>query len=343
MQEKIKTYRLILRTMAPVHIGNGESYTSKEYIYENGYYYFPDMGKLYQEVEKQGPRITEAFESFLMQSGNNNSRNSRLNDFLRQQQIKSRDFYGYKIKETGFEQDKEKKTPKGSLNEIVAFVKDPYGQVYIPGSSLKGAIRTILINSYFKTNTISWGAKKNNPFDDVFHNIRVSDSEIIPSEQLTLAQKWDYSPKRNGAKPLPIHRESLLPFTVLEFTITAIGEQAINLMEQLGTYSFEHYKEYKKKLLTKFPDRLIQKNIQYPLYLGAGSGFWTKTYIKEADPSRYQKKSGKMKMVREGALKLTKAPATSFKVKGEVRNLLENKDNFYEMGKCNFIMKEVEK
>lgn len=38
-------YRLRLIAMAPVHIGSGETYTAKNYIYENENYYFPNMGK----------------------------------------------------------------------------------------------------------------------------------------------------------------------------------------------------------------------------------------------------------------------------------------------------------
>ena len=35
----------------------------------------------------------------------------------------------------------------GTINEVAKFIRDPFGSPYIPGSSLKGAIRTILMNT----------------------------------------------------------------------------------------------------------------------------------------------------------------------------------------------------
>lgn len=46
-------------------------------------------------------------------------------------------------------------------------------------------------------------------------------------------------------------------------------------------------------------------------------------------------------MVRNGVLKLTKAPNVAFMVKAERRNLIANPDFFYEMGKCMFYLKEL--
>lgn len=78
-----------------------------------------------------------------------------------------------------------------NLNEIVAFVKDEFGNPYIPGSSLKGAIRTILVNEEFKTDDVPWKDGNN-----IFNEIRVSDSKPISVDNLTLVQKWDYNAKR---------------------------------------------------------------------------------------------------------------------------------------------------
>lgn len=329
--------------MAPVHIGSGKIYSSKEYIYENGYYYFPDMGALYKGIQNQGSQTTKTFEQFLMQSGNKNSmKKPRLKQFLTDQNIKNRDFKGYRIKENGYEQERKEGKLGGSLNDIAAFVRDPFGQSYIPGSSLKGAIRTILVNQYFGTDDIPWKPEKNQKFDSIFHQIRVSDSEIIPMESLSLAQKWDFSAKKNEAKPLPIHRESIKPMTVIQFTIDAVGDEAICLIEKLQKYAQNHYQAYRKKFLNDFPDRYIQNDFWYPIYVGAGSGFWSKTQINIADPSRHQKAKGKMKMKGNGTLKLTKAPNVAYKIKGEKHHLVRNNERLYEMGKCAFIIKEME-
>lgn len=49
MKNDYRTFRLSLLTLGPIHIGNGEKYTSREFIYENKKFYFPDMGKFYNK------------------------------------------------------------------------------------------------------------------------------------------------------------------------------------------------------------------------------------------------------------------------------------------------------
>lgn len=344
MQAKRKKYQLTLRTMAPVHIGSGNSYSAKEYIYENKEYYFPDMGQLYQGIARYGEKVLATFEDFLQQSGNyNNNRKPRLIQFLNDQRIKERDFGGYKIKETNFEQVKEDR--QGALNEIHSFVKDPYGNPYIPGSSLKGAIRTILVNQEPQLKELGdkgvpWGAKGRQAFDDVFHHIRVSDSEIIQPSQLILAQKWDYNCHKERLNHLSIHREALKAFTVVKFEIDALGEEAIRLMDQLPALSQKHYQAYYAKFLTDFPEQYIQKNLSYPIYLGAGSGFWTKTELTKADIQKAGR--GKMKPTGKGVLKLTKAPKITYRIKDVPYPLIQNEENLYEMGKCGFLLKEIQ-
>ncbi|EGD38465.1 hypothetical protein HMPREF9384_1722 [Streptococcus sanguinis SK160] len=79
----------------------------------------------------------------------------------------------------------------------------------------------------------------------------------------------------------------------------------------------------------------FQNNLSYPLYLGGGSGAWTKTVFRQAD-GEVQKRHKKMS--ERGALKLTKAPFLT--VEGEIE-LINNAENFYEMGKTCFTITEV--
>ena len=67
MKSDYKTFKFTLRTMAPVHIGSGEKYTSREFIYENDSFYFPDMGKFYASMVAKG--LDRKFEAFLMEHG----------------------------------------------------------------------------------------------------------------------------------------------------------------------------------------------------------------------------------------------------------------------------------
>ena len=354
MKTEYKTFQFSLLAMAPIHIGNGEKYTSREFIYENGHFYFPDMGKFYNRMVEKG--YDQKFERFLQET-KPNARNNRLISFLEDNRICDRNFGGYRIIETELETNNNY-LRGGALNQVSKFIRDPFGNPYIPGSSLKGAIRTILMNTNPDWNNenvvkdkkenkslIPWGAKKGQNYDDLFNTIRVSDSKPFRNDSLILVQKWDHKANPSLAKPLPLYREAIAPLTKINFTITTTTKEAGILMEELGQRAQAFYKEYKNFFLSDFPENKIQPNIQYPIYLGAGSGAWTKTIFKRAKDilqERYEN-SRTTRMVEKGVLKLTKAPMKSVKTTQATRKLIMNNESFYEMGKANFMIKEITK
>lgn len=365
MENQYRRFKFTMRTLAPVHIGSGETYSSREFIYvpKEGKipakFYFPDMRQFYQEMCKYN--LDKRFEQFLLEPRNHKNGN-RLNEFLSDNNISIGDFGGYSISATGLEKSS---TTPGKLNDISQMIRDGFGNPYVPGSSLKGAIRTILMNTHWKNKNfkgkgkrgpienkrvIPWGSSrdKEQQVDDIFNEIRVSDSQPISNGDLIIVQKWDYSVDKNKVTALPLYRESIAPFKEVTFTITTSSQRAYQLIYQLGQLSQEHYKGYKKFFLEEIrdgkvlPKDYIQDNIQYPIYLGSGSGAWTKTVMRQADgPLQDQYARGRTKMVGKGAVKLTKAPTVRYKIKEEVRPLIKNSEHFYEMGKCCFVLKEI--
>ena len=360
MKTEYRTFQFNLLAMAPIHTGSGDKYTSCEFIYEDGYFYFPDMGKFYNRMVEKG--YDQKFERFL-QERKARASNNRLISFLEDNRISDRDFGGYRIKETGLETEENDNDSKlGAINEVVKFMRDPFGTPYIPGSSLKGAIRTILMNTNpdwnnkkvvdtrgkrpkENKNMISWGAKKGKEFNDLFNAIRVSDSKPFSNESLILVQKWDCSAKLLKVKPLPLYREAIAPLTKVEFTITTTTAEAATLIEKLEDKALEFYKGYKNFFLKDFPEDKIQDNIDYPIYLGAGSGAWTKTIFKQANGiiQDRHKKPVQTKMKGKGVLKLTKAPILKQDDSVQPSKLIKNDESFYEMGKANFMIKEISK
>ena len=354
MKTEYRTFQFSLLSMAPIHIGSGDKYTSREFIYENGYFYFPDMGKFYNRMVEKG--YDQKFERFL-QERKPRASNNRLISFLEDNRISDRDFGGYRIKETGLETEENDNDSKlGAINEVVKFMRDPFGTPYIPGSSLKGAIRTILMNTNPDWNNenvvkdkkenkflIPWGAKKGQEFNDLFNAIRVSDSKPFRNDSLILVQKWDHKATPPLVKPLPLYREATAPLTKINFTITTTTKEAGILMEELGQRAQAFYKEYKNFFLSDFPENKIQPNIQYPIYLGAGSGVWTKTIFEKAKDILQERygNSRTTRMVEKGVLKLTKAPMKSVKTTQATRKLIMNNESFYEMGKANFMIREI--
>lgn len=330
MTNQYHEYNFHLLVLGPVHIGNGSTYSAKDYIYENNGYYFPDLGKMYLQLS---PAKRAAFESFLQTKDR-----KKLIDFIHHQNITARDFGGYTIKASNFETDK-----KGRLNEIRAFVKDPYGNPYIPGSSLKGALRTILINEKFTQGdkNIPWGHE-----DDIFNEIRVSDSKPIEKDRLIIVQKWDLNRRNLDPKSLPLYREALKPMTKIDFTITTTSLRATELIDQLPQLAERMYEHYRQYFLADYPDRFVQDNRHAPLYLGAGSGLWTKVDRHHVNLEKIIKGTpSKMKMKGKGVMKLTRYQRKNRiqinRQTGERKRfpLINNDQSFYEMGKCGFTLK----
>jgi CRISPR/Cas system CSM-associated protein Csm5 (group 7 of RAMP superfamily) len=95
----------------------------------------PDMQKLYMLMKKKGK--VNMFEEFMLTDGRHD-----LTAWLRSQQIVSSE-----LKSTiKYELDcGDAVIEKGRTIQMLECVKNPYGQPYIPGSSLKGMFRTILL------------------------------------------------------------------------------------------------------------------------------------------------------------------------------------------------------
>ena len=133
--------------------------------------------------------------------------------------------------------------------------------------------------------------------------------------------------------------------TKVEFTITTTTAASATLIEKLEDKALEFYRGYKNFFLKDFPEDKIQDNIDYPIYLGAGSGAWTKTIFKQANgilQERYEN-SRTTRMVGKGVLKLTKAPILVEDDSVQPSILIKNDESFYEMGKANFMIKEITK
>ncbi|KXT69128.1 CRISPR-associated protein, Csm5 family [Streptococcus cristatus] len=162
MKTRYRKFKLVLWTLGPVHIGSGELRTAREYILEGDEYYFPDMTLLYNELIERG--IAEKFQEFLVDP---NNKTNRISDFLAMHGLANHDFGGYRLKATGLEKPKGKHatrnqetTDPGEINGVHQFMRDSYGRPYVPGSSLKGAIRTILMNTHWHSEDFKKKDKK---------------------------------------------------------------------------------------------------------------------------------------------------------------------------------------
>ena len=267
-----------LRCLTPVFAGSGEKFKTSEYIYDQDHqrvYFlkesawiqflydkriFPLFSKSLIEEISQGESflIYDWLERhFLRQSGFRN-----MQDLLHDLEIKG-------VVEKGEKADVKPPAQRGrgrysrpskgkvSVNDVLRFARTA-GQVYIPGSTLKGAFRTAVLAQMLKrapasTQNRLWGdvsrsynrrsannagkdvektlatGKPRNPkkpdfaLDSLFRGLSVSD--VVPeSYEMGIVQKVDWgeqaAKKDRDPKNLPIYRESLLPGSTLTFQIS---------------------------------------------------------------------------------------------------------------------------
>ncbi len=305
----LKHYSMKIHTLSPVNIGSGDSIGKKEYIYLpwKQKVIVPDIARMYSDMQKKG--VAGKYQQYLL---GNDPRDFGV--WLKAQGFQSGDYQRWKryeltagdAFETGPNQKKQK--------NIACFIKDAYGMPYIPGSSIKGMIRTALLAWEIKNNrplysqdaeTIRQNAeirkkrkqylsqetaamevkafhKRTHPgtrLKDMVNSslagLIISDSREIPLERLTLCQKVDYMLDGRERK-LPILRESLVPETDIYFEITIDEKMCAYMMEDI----LQALDEFQKMSYRYFYSR-FQRGSQAPgtVWLGGGVGFLSKTVL----------------------------------------------------------------
>lgn len=126
---------ITIRTLGPVFIGNGRSVNKKEYIFDRtaGKMYFFDVKKMYDGLCAK--KLGDQYEEYLMDGYGD------LYGFLKHNQIPEMQYKKWINRAVAVG---DPSMNLRSIKEVQEFIKDPSGRPYIPGSSLKGMLRTIL-------------------------------------------------------------------------------------------------------------------------------------------------------------------------------------------------------
>ena len=302
MKEFLKRYKVTIETIGPVHIGSGESIKKKEWLLDrqNEKAIVVDTGKLFAYLQTH--KLIDEFEKFFL--GNSVD----LQKWLKEHGIFARDyskFEKYTLDTSGVNLNDRR------IRDIVLCTKDAYGMPYIPGSSLKGAIRTAILarkvketnyhDPNIKDQIYSYNGKNKKKFlnsqsrklnqeifytgnfdeknpknivNDIMRGIRVSDSKPLDCGALTLCQKVDVN-TRGKETNLPILRECIKPGSAIitELTIdTGITDISCEYIRQAIQ---EFLADYNEMFLKYFTDEVLYEgNI---IYLGGGVGFAGKT------------------------------------------------------------------
>ena len=304
MKNYLKSYRIHLKVVGPVFIGSGKELSKKEYLfYKNNQIAVIDIAKFYLELKKI--KKLDSFEAFMLDE------HEHLGAWIRKNNVNN-SIVDRCIKYTLDKGDIEETKRRSVMLECV---KDPYGNPYVPGSSLKGMFRTIfladrLINHskdytiqrkqfkekvfeketnkkrYLSRNIQDIEAKtfrtlhRPNTRDDAVNDIMagfiVSDSEPLSVENLTLAQKVDVHVKK-GAKNLPSVRECLKPGTDIVFTVT-IDTSICPYTKQDIIESINYFDDNYNKYFVE-PFTAVEYIGDGSVFLGGGSGYASKTAV----------------------------------------------------------------
>ncbi len=135
----LESFRLTLTALSPLFIGSGAELSKKEFIYNPARKKASvlDFPKLYAFLNQRG--LLDAFEGYMTNYADKDMRGWLMKNGVKEEEFAG--FVSYEI-ETG-----EAFGPTDNIVAFKQFIRDPYGLPYIPGSSLKGALRTALLTA----------------------------------------------------------------------------------------------------------------------------------------------------------------------------------------------------
>lgn len=308
MKQYLKRYQVVMRTLGPVFVGSGREINKREYIrLSDGRVGIPDIPKLYEEMSRR--RKQAEFENYLL----GHDGQQELTQWLRGQKIPLNELYPF----ISYWLDCGDFDWKGNRLQVKECIKDAYDRPYIPGSTLKGMLRTILLGAdirkapekyenlkdvmernagkgesrtvYLKKDINGIENKcyrileldKEHPDDavnDILRGVVVSDSAPLSTDRLALCQKVDLH-VNGGERRIPILRECIKPGTEIQYTITVDSSVCDLTEEKILAAVKSGITCYYNRFLKAFKGVADSKPKVNYLYCGGGCGFATKTII----------------------------------------------------------------
>lgn len=284
----LEVYNLTLKTATPVFIGSGREIGKKEYVYDsrNDSVTFFDDAKFLDWIADSG--LADRYEEFML----NNFKKS-LKDFFERNKINiPTEYASYSVNAGGIFENK-------NINE---FIKHK-GLPYIPGSSIKGALRTAILVELIYQRKPSYMIPSNDSLDsiaskaetDILHKngiqnavssfmkgVSISDSRSLSLKNLILASKLDVTTK-GKEKPLNVVvRECLKPGCtiksklVLDKAVLKGSGIDINLIRDAISNFGDYYNDF---YIKKFNNLPMDTDLNESIIIGGGSGYFSKNII----------------------------------------------------------------
>lgn len=300
MESYLKKYKFVFNTVGPVFVGSGQNLKKKEYIFDEkkGRVKIIDVNKMLGFICKD-KNLMRDYEK-LMMSGD---KNDDLQSFFNDHKISEKDYKNWILRECNV---------KGNFNgeDINAFVRDGRGEAYIPGSSLKGMFRTVILSYLIRHADEAYKnemrARVSEDFSDehldevdkamsvkflhskltdsdrkdmvnsIMRGLIISDSKKIADKNMALYKKFDMSVKGEGHS-LNLVRECVDFKVKIETTIT-IDTTIFPYTKDELFKMFEEFTQYYKEILEdKFKGCPKHSVSNKRFFLGGGAGFISKT------------------------------------------------------------------
>lgn len=307
MKNPCKEYHVVLEVLGPVHVGNGRELDKKSYIFtDKKHIAVIDLEKLYAYLSEK--KLAQEYEKFLLRG------QMKLKEWLEKQNISYEEISPCVKYRMNCGDAIQMNSPDIHISEQI---KDPYCKPYIPGSSIKGMLRTILLADDILVNSEKHARLKNTMGYNISSRDKVSRKEYLLRNMAAIECEKFHTLKRDEknrenavndmmsgiivsdsealemdslvlCKKVEGHvdgkdhvintlRECIRPGTKIRFTIT-VDETVTDLTVSDICQAVERFAQnYNQCFVEKF-----QGTDPLPLdcvVLGGGSGFVSKTII----------------------------------------------------------------
>ena len=188
-----------LTSLSPIHVGSGTLFTQFDGVYQDKRWYLIDLD-----------RVLERNVDFNRLSREMSDRNFAWVTWLRQNSINPSDVEAYSCP-----------CPEDPNNTPVReAIKNVYGKPYLPGTSVKGAIRTSLLNHFIRNENYIQPDKLEDllfddrnhlqgkrieklifgkdPYNDLMRALHISDTDPATIDDLEVGLAWTYTIRKES-------------------------------------------------------------------------------------------------------------------------------------------------
>lgn len=254
-----------LETLTPINVGNGNVKTNySDYIYKDNYIYYIHHDKLEKQIAKMENYeiIIDKFVNIInSQAKSNKSDKYNMLNFFDEFGLELADYSHKKIKV--FDR----------ITEEIQCTIVTGNRPYIPGSTLKGTIRTALIAHHFEEKGLELANLSDkhqksyigqNFFgeysEDIFKHLAVSDTIPFNEEEIEVLKTYTFNIKTND-KNIPVVKEFIPQGCKTTFILQSKGKEKQHPIDSKFHYLIEGKETEILKMINGFYVKCIEKEI----------------------------------------------------------------------------------